>query len=176
MKFTKTNISDLYIIEIEKKEDSRGYFARTFCKKEFASQDLQTDFVQSNIAHSDSKGTLRGMHYQKSPHSETKIVRCTRGSLYDIAIDLRPGSPTFKKWFGTELSDSGNKMLYIPKGFAHGYLTLQDKTEIQYMVSECYTPSSEKGVRYNDPAFNIKWPIEPKIISKKDKNWPDFKN
>ncbi len=174
MKFIKTKLKDVYIIEPQKRGDARGYFARIFCKKEFSEQGLTTNFVQSNTALSKVKGTFRGMHFQKSPYSEVKVVRCTKGALFDVVIDLRKKSPTYKKWLGIELSEENCKMLYIPKGFAHGYITLKNNTEIFYMVSQFYTPEAEGGVRFNDPAFAITWPTKFNIISEKDKSWENF--
>ncbi len=174
MKFIETSLKDLYIIELEKKEDARGFFARVIDVEEFRKQGLESTFVQANTAFNFKKGTLRGMHFQKAPHDEVKLVRCTRGALFDAAIDLRADSPTFKQWFGIELSEDNVKMLYVPKGFAHGYLTLRDNTEIFYMVSSFYTPGVEGGVRFDDPAFGIEWPGKIEIISEKDASWGDY--
>jgi dTDP-4-dehydrorhamnose 3,5-epimerase len=174
MKFIETPLKGAYIIELEKRGDERGFFARTFCKKEFEATGLYNEIVQINNSLSKDKGTLRGMHYQLNPKSEDKIVRCIKGSLYDVIIDLRPDSETFKKWFGTELSSENRNMLVVPKGFAHGFITLEENTEAFYLVTEYYSPEHERGVRYNDPAFGIKWPIEPIVISEKDKNHLDF--
>jgi dTDP-4-dehydrorhamnose 3,5-epimerase len=174
MKFIETPLKGAFVIELEKRGDERGFFARTFCKKEFEANGLNNEIVQINNSLSKDKGTLRGMHYQLSPKSEDKIVRCIKGSLFDVIIDLRPDSETFKKWFGTELSAENRNMLVVPKGFAHGFITLEENTEAFYLVTEYYSPEHERGVRYNDPAFGIKWPIEPIVISDKDKNHPDF--
>lgn len=174
MIFQETFLKGAYIIELEKKTDERGFFARAFCKKEFGSFDLYNEIVQINNSFSRFKGTLRGMHYQIGKKAEDKIIRCFSGSLYDVIIDLRPNSPTFGKWFGIELSSENRKMLYVPKGFAHGFITLEDNTEVFYLVTEYYSPSYERGIRWNDPFFKIKWPIEPVIISEKDNNFPDF--
>lgn len=135
---------------------------------------LNTNIVQTNISYNKNKGTLRGMHFQKEPYQETKLVRCTKGAVYDVIIDIRPDSKTFTKWFGVELTEDNYKMLYVPEGFAHGYITLKDKSEIHYMVTEFYTPSHEGGVRWNDPVFDIKWPIEVLSVSEKDRKHPDF--
>jgi len=174
MKFIETPLKGAFVIELEKRGDERGFFARTFCKKEFEANGLNNEIVQINNSLSKDKGTLRGMHYQLSPKSEDKIVRCIKGSLYDVIIDLRPDSETFKKWFGTELSAENRNMLVVPKGFAHGFITLEENTETFYLVTEYYSPEHERGVRYNDTAFGIKWPMEPIVISEKDKNHPDF--
>lgn len=174
MKFIPTPLSGAYVIELEKRGDDRGFFARAFCIKEFESNGLNQNIVQINNSLSKDAGTLRGMHYQLNPKSEDKIVRCIKGSLYDVIIDLRPESPTYKKWFGTELSAENRLSLYVPKGFAHGFITLEENTEAFYLVTEYYSPEHERGIRYNDPEFNIKWPIEPKLISDKDLNHPDF--
>lgn len=174
MKFIETPLKGAFVIELEKRGDERGFFARTFCKKEFEANGLNNEIVQINNSLSKDKGTLRGMHYQLSPKSEDKIVRCIKGCLYDVIVDLRPDSITFKKWFGTELSAENRNMLVVPKGFAHGFITLEEDTEAFYLVTEYYSPEHERGIRYNDPAFGIKWPIEPVIISDKDKNHPDF--
>lgn len=174
MKFIETPLKGAFTIELEKRGDERGFFARTFCKKEFADVGLNNEIVQINNSLSADKGTLRGMHYQLTPKSEDKIVRCIKGALYDVIIDLRENSSTFGKWFGTELTADNRKMMVVPQGFAHGFLTLYDNTEVFYLVTEYYSPESERGIRWNDPKFNINWPIEPRTISDKDNNHPDF--
>ena len=174
MKFTELSLPGAYVIEPELKSDDRGFFARVFCQKELEELGLDTNLVQANISFNHKAGTLRGMHFQKAPHQETKIVRCTKGSIYDVMIDLRPESATFKQWAGVELTEDNHKMLYVPKGFAHGYLTLTDNAEVQYFVSEFYAPESETGARYNDQAFGIEWPIEITTISDRDLDHPDF--
>jgi dTDP-4-dehydrorhamnose 3,5-epimerase len=174
MKFIETLLKGAFVIELEKRGDERGFFARAFCKNEFNANGLNNEIVQINNSLSKDKGTLRGMHYQLSPKSEDKIVRCIKGSLFDVIIDLRSDSVTFKKWFGTELNAENRNMLIVPKGFAHGFITLEENTEAFYLVTEYYSPEHERGIRYNDPAFGIKWPIEPVVISDKDKNHPDF--
>ena len=174
MKFARTPLEGAYTIELEKRGDDRGFFARVFCKKEFEAQGLNNDIAQINNSLSKDKGTLRGMHYQLSPKSEDKIVRCIQGKLYDVIVDLRPNSKTFKQWFGVELTAENRKMIFVPKGFAHGFLTLEENTEAFYLATEFYSPEHERGVRYNDPAFGIKWPMEPIVISDKDKNHTDF--
>jgi dTDP-4-dehydrorhamnose 3,5-epimerase len=174
MIFRETKLKDVYIIEITEFQDERGFFARAWCRKEFEEHGLNAVLVQSNIGFSKKKGTLRGMHYQVSPYAEAKLVRCTRGVIYDVAIDLRPSSPTYKQWLGVELTAENHKMLYVPEGFAHGYQTLADNTEISYQTSQFYAPQAARGVRYNDPAFGITWPLAVEAISDADKHWPDF--
>lgn len=176
MLFTETELKGAFVIELEKRGDERGFFARTFCRKEFAAHGLNTQLPQANMSFSRFKGTLRGMHYQIHPHAEAKLVRCTRGAVFDVAVDLRSDSPTYLKWLGVQLSAENYKMFYIPEGFAHGYMTLDDHSELIYMVSAFYTPEKERGVRWDDPAFNIKWPLAPEIISDKDKKWADFRD
>jgi dTDP-4-dehydrorhamnose 3,5-epimerase len=176
MIFTKTILKGAFIIEPEKIQDDRGFFARAWCKKEFEAHGLHSSWTQNNISFNLKKYILRGMHYQSSPFEEAKLVRCTRGAIFDVMIDLRPDSPTFLKWIGVELNLNNFKMLYIPENFAHGYLTLTDNTEVYYQVSTPYSPDHERGLRWNDPTFGINWPIdEYPLISDKDKNWPDFK-
>ena len=174
MIFHETPLKGAFVIELKKLGDERGFFARAFCKNEFSVIGLNNEIVQINNSLSADKGTLRGMHYQLEPKAEDKIVRCIRGSLFDVIIDLRKNSTTYKQWFGVELTAENRKMLYVPKGFAHGFITLEDFTEAFYLVTEFYAPEYERGLRYNDPVFNIKWPIEPIIISEKDKNHLDF--
>ncbi|HZF65087.1 MAG TPA: dTDP-4-dehydrorhamnose 3,5-epimerase [Chitinophagaceae bacterium] len=172
MLIEETPIEGAYVITIEKKEDERGFFARAFCRNEFEAAGLATDLVQANVSFNYKKGTLRGMHMQLPPRGETKLVRCTRGAIYDVVADVREGSGTFKRWFGLELTSQNHRMLYVPEGCAHGYITLEDETEVMYQVSQFYTASAERGYRWDDPAFNIKWPIPPEIISAKDKSHP----
>jgi dTDP-4-dehydrorhamnose 3,5-epimerase len=174
MLFLKTPIEGLYKIELEKFEDYRGFFARIFCKKEFENQRLKNNIVQINNSYNKKKGTLRGLHYQLPPKAEVKIIRCIRGSIFDVVIDLRKDSPTFLKWFGCELNENNKKMLYVPEGFAHGFLTLEDDTEIIYFTTEFYSPQYERCIRWNDPKFSIQWPFEPTVISEKDRNAIDF--
>jgi dTDP-4-dehydrorhamnose 3,5-epimerase len=174
LKFNETSLKGAYVIEVDKIEDNRGFFGRLWCEKEFKEYNLKTNLVQSNVSFSKYKGTLRGMHFQKSPFEETKLVRCTQGSMYDVIIDLRPESPTFTKWFGIELSAKNRKMLYVPENFAHGFVTLEDNSEVYYMVTEFYNDNAEGGIRWNDPSFKIHWPQEVKLISKKDSNHPNF--
>lgn len=175
MIFTKTKLDGAYVIDIEKKEDDRGFFARTFCADEFLENGLSINFVQANTSFNNKKGTIRGMHFQKSPYEEDKLVRCTKGSVFDVIIDLRKNSPTYKQWFGAELSEGNRRALFVPKGFAHGYLTLEDNSEVTYLVTQFYNPNADSGVRFNDPVFAINWPIEPTVISEKDKNHSDYR-
>jgi dTDP-4-dehydrorhamnose 3,5-epimerase len=174
MKFHFTPLEGARLIELEKRGDERGFFARYFCEREFAANGLETRFVQINNSLSTSKGTLRGLHYQLPPAAEVKVVRCVRGALWDAIVDLRPGSPTFKKWFGAELTAENRLMMYVPRGFAHAILTLTENAEAIYLVSTFYGPEQERGVRWNDAAFRIEWPIDPREISAKDAKWPDL--
>ncbi len=174
MKFTKTPLPGAYVIDLEKYGDERGFFARLYCENEFREHELETHFVQINNSLSAQKGTLRGMHYQLEPAAEVKVVRCIKGSLYDVILDLRQDSPTFGQWYGAELSAENRRMMYVPRGFGHGFITLEDDTEAFYLVSNFYAPEKERGVRWNDPRFNIEWPIEPVVVSEKDSNHPDF--
>jgi len=172
--FTETELPGAYIIELRKLRDERGFFARSWCQKEFEEQGLVARLVQANVSFNTKKGTLRGMHYQEPPYAETKLVRCTRGAIFDVIIDLRRDSPTYLQWIGVELSADDYKMLFVPEQFAHGFQTLQDNSEVTYQVSQFYTPGSERGIRYNDPAFGITWPFAVEVISNKDQSWPDF--
>ena len=174
MKFTETKLKGAYILEPNKIEDSRGFFGRLWCEKEMLAQGLESNLRQSNVSKSKFKGTLRGMHFQREPFQETKLVRCTKGSVFDVIIDLRPDSITFKQWFGQELNEDNYKMMYVPKGFAHGFLTLQDDSEVYYLVTEFYNSEFENGVRHDDTEFNIKWPIAITEISDKDATHPNF--
>jgi dTDP-4-dehydrorhamnose 3,5-epimerase len=174
VRIVPTPLAGLFVIEPQRIDDARGFFTRTWCRRDFESHGLNTDLAQCSIAHNHAKGTLRGMHFQAEPHAEVKLVRVTFGSLFDVAIDLRQHSPTFCKWFGVELSADNLKALYIPKGFAHGYITLTDNTQVAYQMSEFYAPDAGRGVRYNDPAFGIDWPGEVRIINDRDANYADF--
>ncbi len=176
MIFSETNLAGAYVIEIEKNEDERGFFARTWDKKEFLELGLSSEFVQSSISYNKKKGTIRGMHYQTKPYEENKIVRCVKGKIFDVIIDLRLNSKFYKKWFSIELSENNHKMLYIPKGFAHGFQTLEDNTEILYDISQFFHPEFSKGIRWDDKIFGIEWPIELSLISKKDLNYTSFSN
>jgi dTDP-4-dehydrorhamnose 3,5-epimerase len=176
MKFTETKLKDAFIIDIEEKHDHRGFFARTFCAQEFEAHGLKPVVSQCNLSYNYKKGTLRGMHYQIPPAAESKFIRCIKGAIYDVIIDMRPESPSFLSHIGVELSAENHRGLYVPEMFAHGYQALTDETEILYMVGEFYTPGYERGLRYSDPFFNIEWPLEVSEISEKDLNWPLFKN
>ena len=172
MIFNKTKISGLYIIEPELKKDERGYFSRIFCQEELARNGLDFGIVQANISLTLQKGTVRGMHFQKEPKAEAKIVRCLRGIVYDVVIDLRKESPTFEQWVAEELSGDNKKMFYIPKDFAHGFQSLTENCEMEYFMSEFYSPEHASGVRWDDPKLEIEWPLPVSGISDKDKNWP----
>jgi dTDP-4-dehydrorhamnose 3,5-epimerase len=174
MRFEPTPLQDAYLIDLEKRGDARGFFARLFCETEFGAAGLATRFVQANNSLSAKRGTLRGLHYQLPPAGEVKVVRCVRGSLWDAIVDLRADSPTFKQWFGAELSAENRRMMYVPRGFAHAILTLADDTEALYLVSHAYAPEAERGVRWNDPAIGVEWPVTPIEISPKDAAWPDL--
>lgn len=174
MIFEATPLPGAYLISLEKIGDDRGFFARAFCENEFRAHNLSPNVSQVNNSLSAQRGTLRGMHYQLAPRAETKMVRCIRGALYDVILDLREDSPTFGKSFGAELSADNRLLMYVPKGFAHGFITLTDNTEAFYFVDELYAPEYERCIRYNDPTFNIQWPAEPVVMSDKDKNQRDF--
>jgi dTDP-4-dehydrorhamnose 3,5-epimerase len=174
MKFRETPLKGLYIVEIDPRADNRGFFARSFCRQEFEAQGLNPAIAQCNISFNPKAGTLRGMHYQAEPFREVKLVRCITGAIFDAVIDLRPGSATYRRWFGLELTADNRRALYVPEGFAHGQLTLTDNTEVFYQVSEFYSPGHERGIRWNDPAFGINWPKDPIVISPKDASYPDF--
>jgi dTDP-4-dehydrorhamnose 3,5-epimerase len=176
MIFCETKLAGAFIIEVQRLEDDRGFFSRAFCRNEFSKRGLNPDVAQCNISFNRDAGTLRGMHYQAAPHAEEKLVRCTRGGLYDVIVDLRRESPTFKQWIAVELTEENVQMLYIPKGFAHGFQTLMNNTEIFYQMSEFYHAESARGVRWNDPAFGIQWPDGDRaILSEQDGNWPDHR-
>jgi dTDP-4-dehydrorhamnose 3,5-epimerase len=169
-----TALSGAHLIELERRGDDRGFFSRLFCEREFGNAGLETRFVQINNSLSAKKGTLRGLHYQLPSVSEVKVVRCIKGALFDVIVDLRPDSLSFGKWYGAELNEHNRLMMYVPRGFAHAILALTDDVESFYLVSAFYAPEHERGIRYNDPKFQIEWPIEPVEISPKDRNWPDF--
>jgi dTDP-4-dehydrorhamnose 3,5-epimerase len=174
MQVHTTTLCDARLIHFEPVCDNRGFFARTFCAHEFAALGLETNFCQHSISFSTRKGTLRGMHYQREPYSEVKLVRCIKGAIWDVIIDIRPNSPTFRRWQGIELSCVNGHQLYIPKGFAHGFQTLSDDVEVNYLISEPYTPEAASGIRHNDRAFDIDWPLPITEISEKDLHWADF--
>jgi len=175
VRFRETELQGAFIIELQKYEDERGFFARCWCQREFESHGLNPRTVQCNVSFNKVKGTLRGMHYQVAPHAETKLVRCTRGAIYDVIIDLRRESPTYKRYVSEVLSSTNYKALFIPEGCAHGFQTLEDNSEVFYQMSEFYSPEHQRGLRYNDPAFRINWPIEATVISDRDRNYEDFR-
>lgn len=168
MIFTETKLKGAYIIDVKRLEDERGFFGRSYCKEEFQSYGLNTSIEQSNVSYNKIKGTLRGMHMQVAPYEETKLVRCTRGAICDVIIDMRENSATYKEWIGVELTADSYRMLYVPEGFAHGFITLQDNTDVTYQVTQGYVPGAERGFRFDDPAFQIIWPIQPVVVSEKD--------
>ena len=172
MKFHKTRLPGALLIDMERLEDERGFFARTWCRKEFEAQGLNATLVQCNLSSNHRRGTLRGMHYQAPPSGETKLVRCTRGVVYDVIVDLRPASPTYLKWEAFELSAENRRQLFVPEGLAHGFQTLEDDSEVFYQMSEFYAPESARGLRWNDPTVGIEWPLEPSSISEKDSSLP----
>ena len=174
MQFTQTPLDGAFLIDLEKREDSRGFFARMFCPREFEQHGLRPSLAQINTAMSFEKGTLRGMHYQLPPHAEIKVVKCLRGAVHDVILDLRPDSATFGTWFGAELNDDNRRMMYIPEGFGHGYYSLTDNAELLYLTTEFYSPESERTIRWDDPKFGIEWPGEPAVISEKDAAARDF--
>jgi dTDP-4-dehydrorhamnose 3,5-epimerase len=175
MTFTETELKGAFVVGVRKIEDERGFFARGWCRKELEGAGLNPNLAQINFASSLKKGTLRGMHFQVAPDAEAKLVRCTRGSIFDVIIDLRPDSPTHGRWIGVDLSAENYLMLYVPEGFAHGYQTLTDDAEMYYMTSAFYAPSAARGVRFDDPAFGIQWPLPVAVVSDADKQWPDYR-
>ena len=175
MLFRETKLPGAFVIELQKHEDERGFFARSWCHKEFEAHGLNPRMVQCNVSFNKVKGTLRGMHYQVPPCAEAKLVRCTRGAIYDVIVDLRRESSTYKQHFSEVLSSNNHKALFIPEGFAHGFQTLEDNSEVFYQMSEFYSPEHQRGLRYNDPAFEISWPIEATVISDRDRNYEDFR-
>jgi len=175
MIFNETAVHGAYTIDVNRIGDERGYFGRLWCQKELNDMGLKSHICQSNVGFSPVKGTLRGLHFQRAPHAEVKIVRCTRGAVFDVVVDLREWSPTYLKWHGVELNEDNGTMLYVPEGCATGYLTLRENSEIYYHATEFYQPESAHGVRWNDPAIGIEWPAEPEVLSDNDINWPDYK-
>ncbi len=171
MKFTKTNLAGAFLIELEEQSDSRGFFARTYCREEFEQAGLNPEIAQCSTSFNLKAGTLRGMHYQIEPHAECKLIRCTRGAVFDVLVDLRPDSPSYRHWYGTELTAENNRLLYAPQGLAHGFLTLEDFSEVFYQISVPYNEQASRGVRYDDPVFGILWPRPIEIVSDKDKQW-----
>ena len=174
MIFTPTKLSGAFVIDLELRTDTRGFFARAFCEREFAERGLCAKYPQCNISYNRQRGTLRGMHYNRTPHEEAKLVRCQAGSIYDVIVDLRPGSATLGQWLGVELTAQNRRMLYIPKGFAHGFLTLSDHAEVFYQMSEFYVPDAGLGLRYDDPRIGIQWPEAAVEVSDRDRNYPDW--
>jgi dTDP-4-dehydrorhamnose 3,5-epimerase len=174
MIFQQTKLDGTFQILLEPRADERGFFARSWCRQEFEQQGLNPSLVQCNISFNPRRGTMRGMHYQADPHAEAKVVRCTKGAIYDVVIDLRAQSPTFRDWIGVTLTAVNRDMIYIPEGCAHGFLTLEDESEVFYQMSEFYHAESARGVRWNDPAFRIAWPLKPELISERDRTYPDF--
>lgn len=174
MKFTPLPLEGAFLIDIDKLGDERGFFGRAFCAKEFSNLGLESNFVQLNNSFSAKKGTLRGLHYQLYPMQEVKLVRCIRGSFYDVILDLRQDSKTFGQHFGAILTAENRTMMYVPKGFAHGFITLEENSEVIYLVSQHYSPQLERGIRWNDPIFKIQWPAQPTVLSDRDKNHPNY--
>ena len=174
MKFIDVPVAGAYVIEIQPIVDERGFFARTWCAQEFRRRGLNPNLVQCSISFNRRRGTLRGMHYQDQPHPEAKLVRCSSGAIYDVIVDLRPTSRTYCQWFAVELTGEDHKMIFVPEGFAHGFQTLADNTEVFYQISESYRPEWARGVRWNDPRFGIKWPIREMVISQRDRDFPDY--
>lgn len=174
MIFKETKLAGAYVIELEKKMDARGYFARTWCREEFAAHGIHAEFLQSNTCLSHRCGTLRGLHYQMAPYEEIKLVRCIRGAIFDVIVDLRQDSHTYRQWEGVELSADNQKMFLVPTGFAHGYQTLRDNTEVNYLVTQVFSQEHERGMRWDDSSVGIEWPeVDHRIISEKDKSWRD---
>jgi dTDP-4-dehydrorhamnose 3,5-epimerase len=174
LRFLECEVEGGRLIELEPRRDERGHFARMWCEQELRAAGLEGAVSQVNVAFSPRAGTLRGLHFQRDPHAEVKIVRCVRGAVFDVMVDLRPQSPTFRRWFGAELHGDGLQMMYVPKGCAHGFLTLTDDSEVIYFASHPYAPAAATGLRYDDPAFGIRWPAEVKVISEADRSWPAF--
>ncbi len=174
MRFRETKLPGVFEIDVEAKSDDRGFFARTWCQKEFEAHGLNSRLVQCSISYNVQKGTLRGMHYQVAPYAETKLVRCTRGAIYDVVLDLRPQSPKFKDWIGVVLSAEIRNAVYVPEGCAHGFLTLENESEVFYQMSECYHAESARGLRWDDPAFRIAWPQKVHVISQLDRIYASF--
>lgn len=172
MKFQESPLAGAYTIELDRLEDERGFFARSYSAEEFAARGLPAAMPQSSVSFNARRGTLRGLHYQAEPHAEDKLVRCTAGAIYDVIVDLRPDSPTARRWFGVELSAANHRSLFVPKGLAHGFMTLRDDTEVLYMISVPYAPGFERGLRWNDPAIGISWPTAPSVVSARDAAYP----
>lgn len=175
MKFLETALKGVWLIEFEPVFDERGFFARTWCREEFLQHGLNPNLAQCSLSFNKHRGTLRGMHYQCEPHQEAKLVRCCSGAIYDVVLDLRPASPTREKWFAAELTPANHKMLYVPEGCAHGFQSLQDESTVFYQISAAYHPESARGVRWNDPAFAIQWPVSNPTMSERDRSFPDYR-
>jgi dTDP-4-dehydrorhamnose 3,5-epimerase len=175
VRFTELELPGVWRVELEPHEDERGFFARTFCEEEFAAHGLVTRYPQGNVSYNRGAGTLRGMHYQADPHAETKLIRCVSGALHDVVVDLRAGAPTRGRWLGVELNARTRTALYVPAGFAHGFLTLQENTEVLYQMGAAHAPEAQRGFRWDDPAFGIDWPRRPRRLSERDRTWPDFR-
>jgi len=174
MIFAATPVEGAFLIQPERREDERGFFARTYCVRELAEHGLDPQVVQRSVSYNRKRGTLRGMHYQVAPHEETKLVSCSRGEIYDVIIDLRPASPSFRRWAGATLTADNGHLLYIPRGCAHGFITLTDDAVVDYQISDFHHPESARGIRYDDPAFGVKWPFAPIVIAARDRAWPDY--
>jgi dTDP-4-dehydrorhamnose 3,5-epimerase len=176
MIFKELQLKGVFTVDLEPKEDNRGFYARAWCRDEFGQHGLVTDFAQINISYTHKKGTVRGLHYQVPPHGEVKLVRCVRGAIFDVVVDMRPDSPTYRQWLGIELSADNRRALYVPENFAHGFASLTDDCELIYSISSSYHPEAERGIRYNDPAIGIEWPVDIEIMSDKDRNMPDLED
>jgi dTDP-4-dehydrorhamnose 3,5-epimerase len=174
VRFTELALPDACLVELDRHEDERGFFARAFCEREFAQHGLPTRFPQCNLSRNLRRGTLRGMHHQAAPHQEAKLVRCVAGAIHDMIVDLRPSSPTCLRWVGVDLTARAGAALYVPPGFAHGFLTLEDATDVFYQMGEFHVPEAARGFRWNDPALSITWPFEPVLMSERDRGYPDF--
>jgi dTDP-4-dehydrorhamnose 3,5-epimerase len=174
VRFEPTPLPGAWLITPERISDERGFFARTYCRREFAERGLNPDVAQRNVSYSGRRGTLRGMHFQRPPHAEAKLIRCVAGAIWDVILDLRPDSSAYRRHFGVRLDPAEDRMLYVPEGFAHGFLTLEDDTTVDYQMSQFYSPSHGAGVRWNDSAFAIAWPFEPTVMADRDRNYPDF--
>ena len=174
MRFSETRLPGVYAIYLEPRSDERGFFARSWCRREFEEQGLNPNLMQCNVSFNTRRGTLRGMHFQAEPHAEAKLIRCTKGAIYDVAVDLRPSSPTYKQWTALTLTAKDREMLYVSEGCGHGFLTLEDESEVFYQMSEYYAPEAARGFRWDDPTFGIQWPEGVEVISPRDASYPDF--
>jgi dTDP-4-dehydrorhamnose 3,5-epimerase len=174
LKFEATKLAQAFVVDLEPRGNERGFFARTFCEREFEAHGLPTRFPQCNLSRNKHKGTLRGMHYNAAPHGESKLVRCNSGAIYDVIVDLRPGSPTRFEWIGVELSAETGRALFVPEGFAHGFVTLADDTDVHYHMGRFYEGAAARGFRWNDPRFGVRWPLAPAVLSERDASYPDF--